>query len=358
MKIRCCIVDDEPLARKGIEGYVERLPYLSLVGSFSSAFDLLKKLDELKPELLFMDIQMPVMDGYKASIEIRKNKKLNSIPIVAITADAVVGIKEKCIEVGMDDFISKPFDTRNIYSILQKYIHRKQRKVKQLVKIEQKVDVPEIPNFESINTIDGILRVNSNKVLYAKLLTNFYSNYGNYIEKIIEDFGVPLSWEDEDDFGKFLADIQNKESFRKEIQNKLSSAEPAACFAMTGEVYRAVESAGDPNQILKYFRPLILSWNDQDPEANLFNNTVQYKTNFISGNLIQDPYYKLNFKLVAINSAEAEKNSMSEDDAWFAKNFPTKENTPIDPEFIFGNLPNPLFFNSCIDISYLSSITS
>lgn len=185
--------------------------------------------------------------------------------------------------------------------------------------------------------------------------TDELSGLSTTLEKIIEDFGVPLSWEDEDDFGKFLADIQNKESFRKAVQNKLSSAEPAACFAMTGEVYRAVESAGDPNQILKYFRPLILSWNDQDPEANLFNNTVQYKTNFISGNLIQDPYYKLNFKLVAINSAEAGKNSMSEDDAWFAKKFPTKENTPIDPEFIFGNLPNPLFFNSIDSRSSLNT---
>lgn len=46
---------------------------------------------------------------------------------------------------------------------------------------------------------------------------------------------------------------------------------------------------------------------------------------------------------------------MSEDDAWFAKNFPTKENTPIDPEFIFGNLPNPLFFNSIDSRSSLNT---
>jgi len=63
MKIRCCIVDDEPLARSGIEGYVEQIPYLSTVGSFSSALDLLNELEGLKPELLFLDIQMPHLTG-------------------------------------------------------------------------------------------------------------------------------------------------------------------------------------------------------------------------------------------------------------------------------------------------------
>ncbi len=63
MNIRCCIVDDEPLARSGIEGYVGKLPYLSCVGTFSSALDLLTKLDELKPDLLFLDIQMPHLTG-------------------------------------------------------------------------------------------------------------------------------------------------------------------------------------------------------------------------------------------------------------------------------------------------------
>jgi len=214
----------------------------------------------------------------------------------------------------------------------------------------KKLVSPRSPSIWSGREIDTELmeRLMQGDTLTSDELLELSGSTTLEIEKTIEDEGVPLSWNDEFVFGNFLSDTQNKESFRKEIQKKLFSAEPAACFSMTGEVYRAVETAGDPNKILKYFRPLILSWNDQDPEANLFNNTIQYKTNSISGSLIQDPYYKLNFKLMAINSDENATAALSEDDAWFENNFSSKssETAEVTPEFIFSNLPNPLFFNS------------
>lgn len=63
MKISCCIVDDEPLARQGLEGYVGKIPYLAGIGSFGSALDLLSELENLSPDLLFLDIQMPHLTG-------------------------------------------------------------------------------------------------------------------------------------------------------------------------------------------------------------------------------------------------------------------------------------------------------
>ncbi|RLI48320.1 hypothetical protein DRO61_06615, partial [Candidatus Bathyarchaeota archaeon] len=141
----------------------------------------------------------------------------------------------------------------------------------------KKLVSPRSPSIWSGREIDTELmeRLMQGDTLTSDELLELSGSTTLEIEKTIEDGGVPLSWNDEFVFGNFLSDTQNKESFRKEIQKKLFSAEPAACFSMTGEVYRAVETAGDPNKILKYFRPLILSWNDQDPEANLFNNTIQ-----------------------------------------------------------------------------------
>ncbi|MFD0779390.1 response regulator [Flavobacterium myungsuense] len=71
----------------------------------NQAVDIVKK----EPlDLILMDVQMPIKNGYESTIEIRKIKKINNLPIIALTAGILLGEKEKCIETGMDDFISKP----------------------------------------------------------------------------------------------------------------------------------------------------------------------------------------------------------------------------------------------------------
>jgi two-component system, sensor histidine kinase len=77
----------------------------------------LEKLQEKRYDLILMDIQMPEMDGYEATAVIRKELK-NNIPIVALTAHSMSREKEKCLEVGMNDFISKPFDQKHLYETI------------------------------------------------------------------------------------------------------------------------------------------------------------------------------------------------------------------------------------------------
>ena len=81
----------------------------------------LEKLSKMKPDIIFMDCHMPELDGYQTTIEIRKNEKYNTIPIVAMTANALQGDKEKCLDVGMNDYISKPIDKGILMGILKKY---------------------------------------------------------------------------------------------------------------------------------------------------------------------------------------------------------------------------------------------
>jgi CheY-like chemotaxis protein len=72
-------------------------------------------------DIILMDIQMPNMNGYETTIEIRKIEKAEKrkpIKIVAMTANAMKGEKEKCIEIGMDDYISKPFQKEDLLRIL------------------------------------------------------------------------------------------------------------------------------------------------------------------------------------------------------------------------------------------------
>ncbi|MCF8367173.1 MAG: response regulator [Bacteroidales bacterium] len=76
-------------------------------------------------DLIFMDIQMPEADGYEATRLIRDYEQMNKIdrkiPIIAMTANAMKGDKEKCIEAGMDDYISKPFTAKALQETLNKY---------------------------------------------------------------------------------------------------------------------------------------------------------------------------------------------------------------------------------------------
>ena len=97
---------------------------LDVVENGLEALELIKENSKLSPfDLILMDCQMPVMDGYEATKAIRIGKAgevSKSIPIIALTANAVKGDKEKCIEIGMDDFVSKPIDSNDLIDVIKK----------------------------------------------------------------------------------------------------------------------------------------------------------------------------------------------------------------------------------------------
>jgi CheY-like chemotaxis protein len=76
-----------------------------------------------KVDLIFMDIHMPERDGFQATREIRKMENPeHRIPIIALTAIAMPGDRDKCIEAGMDDYLSKPFRKDDLYTLIRKYL--------------------------------------------------------------------------------------------------------------------------------------------------------------------------------------------------------------------------------------------
>ena len=70
-------------------------------------------------DLILMDIMMPEMDGYETITEIRKTYSKEELPIIAVTAKAMKGDKEKCIQVGANDYISKPIDSDVLLSLMR-----------------------------------------------------------------------------------------------------------------------------------------------------------------------------------------------------------------------------------------------
>ena len=93
----------------------------------------IEKLKEKKYDIVLMDLQMPEMNGFEATRHIRETMKLD-LPIIALTADVTTIDVEKCKEVGMNDYISKPVDERLLYSKLIGFIK------KPILIIEQKND--------------------------------------------------------------------------------------------------------------------------------------------------------------------------------------------------------------------------
>ena len=72
--------------------------------------------------IILLDMMMPDMDGYEAIPAIRAKKALEDIPIVAVTAQAMVGDREKCLEAGADDYVSKPINVDTLIEMLDKYL--------------------------------------------------------------------------------------------------------------------------------------------------------------------------------------------------------------------------------------------
>ena len=76
------------------------------------------------PDLILMDIQMPVMDGLEATSILKADPVTKSITIVALTAFAMQGDREKCIEAGFNDYITKPLDTRTFMTKIKEYLEK------------------------------------------------------------------------------------------------------------------------------------------------------------------------------------------------------------------------------------------
>ena len=120
MKNRILLVEDNPATIDVMQKELEFLGYESMI--VQDGKEAVEKSASYQPDLIIMDISLPKMDGLEASALIRKNPKTQSIPILAATARALPGDKEKCLQAGCNDYIAKPFTHRELGAALKRLL--------------------------------------------------------------------------------------------------------------------------------------------------------------------------------------------------------------------------------------------
>ena len=122
---KIALVDDHTMFRKGLAVLIGLFSGYKVLMDVANGREFIDQLDPNElPDIVLLDIHMPVMDGYTATAEIR-NKLKSDIPVIAMTAHAFSGEREKCISYGMDDYISKPIREDVLLTLIKQYASTK-----------------------------------------------------------------------------------------------------------------------------------------------------------------------------------------------------------------------------------------
>ncbi len=116
MPKRILVVEDNPDNRILISDILMALNYEVLVAEDGESGVALAQAE--RPDLILMDLSLPKKDGWTAAAEIKQDASLAHIPVIALTAHAMVGDREKALKAGCDDYVSKPIDLRELASKL------------------------------------------------------------------------------------------------------------------------------------------------------------------------------------------------------------------------------------------------
>lgn len=117
---RILIVEDNPDNRTLINDILIALDY-SVLEAINGEQGVTLAVQET-PDLILMDLSLPQMDGWEATRQIKANPALQHIPVIALTAHAMVGDRERALEAGCNDYITKPIDLRELREKLTEYL--------------------------------------------------------------------------------------------------------------------------------------------------------------------------------------------------------------------------------------------
>ncbi|MEZ6046432.1 MAG: response regulator [Planctomycetaceae bacterium] len=189
------VAEDTPANQKVIKAILNKRGHESIIANNGreAVEYLINKHNKF--DIVLMDIQMPTMDGFQATRIIREHEEETgtSIPIIAMTAFAMKGDKEKCLEAGMDDYISKPLDAVKLIRLVEKHTSpiKKQKRIEKPSRMHKKSPAPESTQVEESNIIDmdkALRRLGGDHHILNSMITYFYEDGPELLTEIKENF--------------------------------------------------------------------------------------------------------------------------------------------------------------------------
>lgn len=184
------LVEDNEINQQVALGFLQSAGISATVaGNGAEALDILRRPESTNLGLVLMDLQMPVMDGYRATQMIRQLPgPIGNLPIIAITAHAMPEEREKCLSLGMSDYITKPINPEALYALLAKLLPDSSLEPP---KSPSQASLPHAKNFlRSPACIDmqaGIARIAGDTELYGELLRTFLDTYESFPSRMKEE---------------------------------------------------------------------------------------------------------------------------------------------------------------------------
>jgi two-component system cell cycle response regulator DivK len=120
MTKRILVVEDQPDNRQIVRDMLADTGYE--INEAENGQEALATISKQRPDLILMDIQLPVMDGYAATRRIKADAALKSIPVIAVTSYAFSGEEKKAREAGCDDYVPKPYSPRRLLAKIRQYL--------------------------------------------------------------------------------------------------------------------------------------------------------------------------------------------------------------------------------------------
>jgi two-component system, sensor histidine kinase and response regulator len=174
--IRILLVEDNEMNQQVATEILESAGAIVTIANHGGeAVKILTQGDQQPPfDVVFMDLQMPEMDGLTATKLLRADSRFKSLPIIAMTAHALVEERERCLAAGMNDHVTKPIDPDVLFATLARWAKPRQNHATEAPISQSKAsDEIIIPPIEGIDVVAGLGRVVGNRKLYRSLLTQF-----------------------------------------------------------------------------------------------------------------------------------------------------------------------------------------
>ncbi len=144
-------------------------------------------LDNATFDGVLMDVQMPEMDGYAATRALRGQERWQNLPVIAMTANAMAGDREKCLQAGMNDYVSKPVDPDELLATIERWVKPTQPAAAPSAAAESDYAgeaSPKLRALQGFDIVTGLRRLRGNQGLYANLLRQFTAAHADDVTAI------------------------------------------------------------------------------------------------------------------------------------------------------------------------------